>query len=318
MNRAVLLLAGALLGAMIAAAPASILLNEPYLLFVFQQLAILAIAAIGLNIVLGYAGLPAFGHAAFVGIGAYTVGITAAELGGAFTSVWVQFSLATGLAGAIAALIGAVSLRTRGVAFLMITLAFGQMLYFAAVALERYGGDDGMILAVPSRMGDVALARGALSYAVTMAVLVMALTVASRLMRSPFGMVLRGAAANERRMLAVGVAVDRYRIGAFAVSGALCGLAGALMANHTAFISPATLAWTRSVELAVMVLLGGAGTLFGPLFGAAAFVLLEEVLSGVSEHWRIVFGPMLLLIVLAAPGGIAGLLAGSMSRSRHG
>ena len=309
MSRAVLLLAAALFVVLLAAVPAALLLDLPYLLFLFQQLAILATAAVGLNLVLGYAGLPAFGHAAFVGIGSYTVGILATELPGTlFTSAWVQLPLAATLAGLVASFIGAVSLRTRGVAFLMITLAFGQMLYFAAVALERYGGDDGMMLAAPSRLGEQNLSRGVLSYAIAVAVLAVALYVAFRLMRSPFGAVLRGAAANERRMQAVGVAVHRYRIGAFAASGALCGIAGVLLANHTSFISPATLAWTRSVELAVMVLLGGAGTLFGPLFGAAAFVLLEEVLSGVTEHWRIVFGPLLLLVVLAAPGGVAGLL----------
>ncbi len=316
MNRAAALLAAALLAAMIAAAPAAIVLDQPYLLFLFQQIAILAIAAVGLNLVLGYAGLPAFGHAAFVGIGAYTVGIAAAESGGTglLASGWVQVPLAAVLAATIGALIGSVSLRTRGVAFLMITLAFGQMLYYGAVSLERYGGDDGMNLVAPTQFGTFALSRGLGAYVAALIVLLVALYVSFRLSRSPFGAVLRGAAANERRMLAVGVSVFRYRVTAFALSGALCGIAGVLAANHSGFVSPASMGWTRSVELAVMVLLGGAGTTFGPLFGAAAFVLLEEALSGVSEHWRIVFGPLLLLIVIAAPGGIAGLLG----RGRNG
>lgn len=304
---------------MVAAAPAALLLGMPYLLSLFQKLAILAIAAAGLNLVLGYAGLPAFGHGAFVGIGSYTVGILAAEAAdGALASAWLQFPLAALVAGLAAALIGAISLRTRGVAFLMITLAFGQMLYFGAVALERYGGDDGMIIVRASAFGDFTLARGFGSYVFTLAVLAVVLLLMYRVTRSPFGFVLRGAAANERRMLAVGVAVPSYRVGAFALSGAICGVAGVLWANYTAFLSPAPLAWTWSVQLAVMVLLGGAGTLFGPLFGAAAFVLLEEVLTGALQPWRldwhIVFGPLLLLVVLAAPGGIAGLLG----RPQHG
>ena len=310
MNRAAILLAGVLFVAMIAVAPAAVFLDQPYLLILFQKMAIYALAAVGLNIVLGLGGLPAFGHAAFLGIGAYTVGIAAAETAGAgpFASGWVQFPLAAVVAGLAGALFGSIALRTRGVAFLMITLAFGQMLYYAAVALERYGGDDGMPIATPTHLGSFALTRGVGTYALAVGLLMLALYFAFRLSRSPFGYVLQGAAKNERRMEAIGVSVFRYRVAAFALSGAVCGLAGALLANHSAFVSPATVSWTRSVELAVMVLLGGAGTVFGPLFGAGAFVLLEEVLSGATEHWRIVFGPLLLLIVLAAPGGIAGLL----------
>lgn len=306
MNRGSLVVAAALVAALFIAIPASLLLDQPYLLFLFGRMAILATAAVGLNLVLGYSGLPAFGHAAFVGVGVYAVGVTAAE--GWLASGWVQFPLAAALAALAAAVIGAISLRTRGVAFLMITLAFGQMLYYAVVALEPYGGDDGMTLAAPSSFSGLDLARGVGSYTVAVLVLVLVLFVGARLVQSPFGAVLRGAAVNERRMLAVGVPVFRYRLAAFALSGAICGIAGALLANHTAFISPASLSWTRSVELALVVLLGGAGTTFGPLFGAAAFVLLEEVLAGATEHWRIIFGPLLLLVVLAAPGGIAGFL----------
>ncbi|MSP21357.1 MAG: branched-chain amino acid ABC transporter permease [Alphaproteobacteria bacterium] len=306
MNRASLLLAVALLAVLAAVVPTAILLEQPYLLVLFGRMAILATAAVGLNLLLGNGGLPAFGHAAFVGIGSYTVGVTAAE--GWLTTGWLQFPLAASLAAGAALAIGSISLRTRGVAFLMITLAFGQMLFYAAVALERYGGDDGMTLAQPTQFGTLQLTRGFGSYAIAVLALIVSTYVTWRLARSPFGATLRGAAANERRMKAIGVNVFRYRLAAFGISGAICGLAGALLANHTAFVSPATLAWSRSVELAVVVLLGGAGTVFGPLFGAAAFVLLEEVLSGATEHWRIVFGPLLLLVVLAAPGGIASLL----------
>ena len=299
MNRSTTVVAGALFVALLAAIPLALFLHQPYLISLFGRLAILAIAGIGLNLVLGHSGLPAFGHAAFVGIGAYTVGITTIEGMPLLSSGWAQFGLATVLGAASAAIIGALSLRTRGVAFLMITLAFGQMLFYAAMTLERYGGDDGITLPRASTMGGLALERGSIAlYGLSLAILAVTAYVAWRVMRSPFGAVLKGAAVNERRMQAVGVAVFRYRLGAFALSGAICGLAGALLANHAAYISPASLSWMRSVELAIVVLLGGAGTAFGPLLGAAAFVLLEEVLSGLTEHWRLIFGPLLLLVVL--------------------
>lgn len=313
MSRATVLVAAALFVALVAAVPAALFLHEPYLLFLFGRLAILALAAVGLNLVLGHGGLPAFGHAGFVGVGVYTVGITATE--GVLSSGWAQFGIAAVLGALVATFTGALSLRTRGVAFLMITLAFGQMLFYGAVALERYGGDDGMVLPQPSRLAGFALQRGSVTvYAVAVLLLALSLYASWRVMRSPFGAVLRGAAVNERRMQAIGISVFRFRLVAFALSGAICAVAGALLANHGAYVSPASMSWMRSVELAVVVLLGGAGSTFGPLFGAAAFVLLEEALSGFTEHWRIVFGPLLLLVVLAAPGGIAGLLSGR----RHG
>ncbi len=305
------IIAGVLFVALLAAIPASLFLHEPYLLSLFGRLAILAIAGIGLNLVLGHAGLPAFGHAAFVGVGAYSVGVTSIEAIPFLDSGLAQFGLAIALGALSATVIGALSLRTRGVAFLMITLAFGQMLFYGAVSLERYGGDDGTTLPQSSTLAGLSLERGSIAlYALSMLILLLAAYAAWRVMRSPFGLVLKGAAVNERRMQAVGIPVFRFRLAAFALSGAICGLAGALLANHTGYMSPASLSWMRSVELAIVVLLGGAGTAFGPLFGAAAFVLLEEVLSGLTEHWRLIFGPLLLLVVLAAPGGIAGLLSG--------
>jgi branched-chain amino acid transport system permease protein len=310
-NRSTAVVAGALFVALVAAIPVALFLHQPYLISLFGRLAILAIAGVGLNLVLGHSGLPAFGHAAFVGVGAYAVGITTIEEIPFLASGWTQFGLATALGAASATIVGALSLRTRGVAFLMITLAFGQMLFYATMSLERYGGDDGITLPHASTLAGLSLQRGSITlYGLSLAILAVTAYAAWRVMRSPFGTVLKGAAVNERRMQAVGIVVFRYRLGAFALSGAICGLAGALLANHTAYISPASLSWMRSVELAIVVLLGGAGTAFGPLFGAAAFVLLEEVLSGLTEHWRLLFGPLLLFVVLAAPGGIAGLLSG--------
>ncbi len=311
MTRSTAIIAGFLFVALIAAIPAALFLHEPYLISLFGRLAILAVAGVGLNLVLGHAGLPAFGHAAFVGVGAYSVGITTLEGIPFLANGWAQFGLAIVLGALSATIIGALSLRTRGVAFLMITLAFGQMLFYGAVSLERYGGDDGTTLPTSSTLAGLSLERGSIAlYALSLLVLLLATYAAWRVMRSPFGAVLRGAAVNERRMQAVGIQVFRFRLAAFALSGAICGLAGALLANHAAYVSPANLSWMRSVELAIVVLLGGAGTTFGPLFGAAAFVLLEEVLSGLTEHWRLIFGPLLLLVVLVAPGGIAGLLSG--------
>ena len=286
-------------------------LQEPFYLGLFLRLMILAIAAISLNLILGFGNMVSFGHAAYMGIGAYVVGI------GTFHAIedgidwlangFLHVPLAIAASSLAALVIGAISIRTRGVYFIMITLAFGQMLYFIGVGLEIYGADDGLSLYMRSEFGGVLdINDNTQFYYLVLALLLATLYGVKRLVASRFGLVIRGARSNERRLAAVGIPVYRYKLVAFMVAGAICGVAGVLLANRTDFVSPDMMHWTRSGDLIIMVVLGGMGTLFGPLYGAAAFLLVEEFLSGITEHWQIVFGPLLILVVIYARGGIAG------------
>jgi branched-chain amino acid transport system permease protein len=280
-----------------------------FLLILFTRIVILALAATSLNLILGYGGMVSFGHAVYLGIGGYVVGILAKE---GINSGLVQWPLALLVSALFALVIGALSLRTRGVYFIMITLAFSQMVYYVAVSLDRYGGDDGLTINRRSQFGLLNLSNKIVFYYLCLALLLIIIFFVARLVNSRFGMVIRGANSNERRMRAIGFPVFRYRLLCFVIAGTLCGLAGVLLANHTDFVSPAMMHWTRSGDLIVMVVLGGMGSTFGPLIGAVALLVLEEALSGVTEYWQIILGPMLLLIVLFARGGIVGML-----RPRH-
>lgn len=296
--------------------------GNPFLVSVASRVLIYALAALSLDLILGYGGMVSFGHAAFVGLGAYAVGILAhhqAEgslvpfLPGAWegtTQALIQWPLAMGAAGLFALVIGALSLRTSGVYFIMITLAFAQMLYHFMVSLPTYGGQDGLSLWQRSELPLVDLNDDVTFYYVALVLLLVCLAAVRRLIASPFGMVLRGAKQNEPRLVALGVPATRYKLTAFAIAGALAGLAGALLANHTEFVGPGMMHWTRSGEILIMVILGGIGTLYGAVVGAATLLLLEEGLAGLTEHWMIVLGPFLVLVVLFARRGIYGWLAG--------
>ena len=264
-----------------------------------------AIAATSLNLILGYGGMMSFGHAMFLGLGGYTVGIMAFH-GNA--NGFLQLPLAMLISAAFALLFGTLSLRTRGVYFIMITLAFAQMVYFAGVGLEQYGADDGMRLAKRTQLGPINLADKTQLYYLCLAVLLSVIGFVWRLVNSRFGMVIRGAKSNEVRMLALGFPVFWYRLAAFVIAGAICGLAGALMANQAAFVSPAMSHWVQSGDLIVMVVIGGIRTLLGPLYGAISFLVLEQVLSTWTENWQLIFGPMLVLLVLFGRGGIDALV----------
>ena len=281
------------------------------------RMAIYAIAASALNLVLGFGGMVSFGHAAFFGLGGYAVGILYAHRPGqellwgilpGSTDLVVTLLAAMATGGLAAAAIGALSLRTRGVQFIMITLAFAQMLFFLFVSLKAYGGDDGLSIRRPGEFPGLNLRDPAQLYWLSLGLLLAWLYALRRVTRSRFGLVLAGARQNERRMAALGVTTYPYRLAAFALSGMGAGLAGALMANATRFVSPDMLHWTKSGELMVMVILGGVGTLLGPVFGAIALVGLESLLSGLTEHWQFILGPILLLVVLFARGGLMGLL----------
>jgi branched-chain amino acid transport system permease protein len=302
-------LAAAALLAFLALLPVYVVVTgEFFPLTLFTRIIILALAATSLNLILGYGGMVSFGHAAYLGIGGYVVGILATE---GVTSGFVQWPLAVATSGLFALVVGALSLRTRGVYFIMITLAFAQMLYYVAVGLERYGGDDGLTIYRRSQFGGwLDLSAKVPFYYLCLALLFAAIFIVSRLVNSRFGMAIQGARSNDRRMQAIGFPTFRYRLTAFVIAGMISGLAGVLLANHSDFISPAVMHWTRSGDLIVMIVLGGMGSLFGPLIGAVALLTLEEGLSRVTEYWQIIVGPLLLFVVIYSRGGIAGALAG--------
>jgi len=252
-----------------------------------------------------------FGHAAYLGIGGYAVGILAAEGVG---SGAIQWPVALAASALFALVIGALSLRTRGVYFIMITLAFAQMAYYVASGLSRYGGDDGLTIYKRSDFGGLLnLSNHVQFYYLCLGCLLGGIYLVWRIVNSRFGLVVQGLRSNEARMQAIGFPATRYRLVCFVIAGTLCGLAGALLANNTDFVSPAVMYWTRSGDLMVMVILGGMGTLFGPVVGAIVYLVLEEFLSRVTEYWALIMGPLLLLIVLFGRGGIVGVL-GRLSR----
>jgi branched-chain amino acid transport system permease protein len=275
-----------------------------YLLLIGERVLIFAIAALSLELLIGAGGLVSFGHAAFLGIGAYAAGIAASHGLGT-----LAFALPAALAASalFALLTGAIAVRTRGVYFIMITLAFGQMAFFVAGSLAPYGGDDG--LSWPGRtlvLGTRVLEDRIVFFYATLVLAAASYLFVSRLVASRFGRVLRGLTDSETRMQAIGFAPYRYRLTAYVIAGTLCGLAGFLLGNQAEFVSPAYMHWQRSGELIVMVLLGGTGTLYGPVLGALALLVLEETLSRLTEHWKAILGPLLVLVVLFAKGGIAG------------
>ena len=293
-----------------------------FLLTLFTRIIILALAAVSLNLMLGYGGMMSFGHAAYLGIGGYAVGILAHE---GVTSGFVQWPVALAASALFALVIGALSLRTRGVYFIMITLAFAQMAYYICAGIARYGGDDGLTIYKRSEfVGPVSLSNKVQFYYICLALLLAAIYLVWRLVNSRFGMVIQGSRSNDVRMRAIGFPTYRYKLICFVIAGTLCGLSGALLANHTDFVSPSIMYWTRSGDLIIMVVLGGMGSLFGPVFGAVALLVFEELLPALirllgtpmfgeqaaraSEYWQIVMGPLLLLVVLFARGGIDGLL----------
>jgi branched-chain amino acid transport system permease protein len=317
--RAVLLGALALLLVLPALAGS---LGIEYAVGIATRILIFGLAGLSLNLILGYGGMISFGHAAFFGAGAYVVGILSHHamvdepliawpvvIGGT-ESALIAWPAAMAVSALLALVIGSISLRTSGLYFIMITLAFAQMLYFFFVSLEGYGGDDGLSLFSRSSLGPLDLGDDVQFYYVVLVLVLLFLFLKRRLVRARFGRVLRGIRDNERRMAAIGFATTRYKLAAFVIAGAVAGLAGALVANQTEFVSPSFLDWHRSGEILVIVILGGLGTVYGPLVGAFAYLLLEEFLSQWTEHWMIVLGPVLILVVLFARRGLWGSIAG--------
>lgn len=283
-------------------------LGEPFLTVVLTRALIFAIAALSLDLILGFGAMVSFGHAAYLGVGAYAAGILAAN---GVTGLEVQLPVALAAAGAFALVTGAISLRTRGVHFIMITLAFGQMAYFLMSSLSAYGGDDGMALAGRSTLfGADPFGSSLRFFYVTLALLAGIWALLRAVTRSRFGRVLTGTRENETRMQAIGFSPFGYRLMAYAISGMIASVAGVLLANHAAFVSPSYMGWARSGEMIAMVVLGGMGTLTGPVLGAIAFILSEEALARLTTHWRLPFGAAVVLAVLFTRGGLLGALRG--------
>jgi branched-chain amino acid transport system permease protein len=272
------------------------------------RIMIYAMAALSLDLVLGYGGMVSLGHAAFLGIGAYTVGILSIW-GGGTQSAFFSWPLAILVSMLIALIIGAISLRVSGVSFIMITLAFAQMLYYCFISLKGYGGSDGMTLAERSTLaGLLDISRHLNFYYLVLGILFLILFLAHRLVNSRFGMAIQGIRENERRMLSLGFPVLRYKLLCFALSAGIAGLAGALMANQSLYVGPALMHWKQSAEILVMVILGGMRSLAGSLLGAMVLLLAEEFLSNYTEHWMIILGPILIVVVLCGRKGIYGML----------
>jgi branched-chain amino acid transport system permease protein len=300
-------IAGSILLVLLGLVPVfAMLLDDPFMLTLFTRIVIMAIAAVSLNLILGYGGMVSFGHAAYIGVGGYAIGILAHH---GITEAWIQWPVALIGSALVALLIGLLSLRTKGIFFIMLTLALAQLVYYLGNGAYAYGGDDGLTILQRTDFGGLLdLNDKETLYYLCWVLLVIVLWLTYRVVNSRFGMVLQGAKSNDRRMATLGFPVFRYRLTAFVISGTICGLAGILTATYTDFISPAMMHWTRSGDLIVMVVLGGMGSLFGPLFGAVTFLMLEEILSSWTEYWKIVFGPILLLVVLFARGGIDGAM----------
>jgi len=297
--------AGVLLGLLALVPPIAAAIGEPYYVTLFTRIVILAVAAVGLNLILGYGGLVSFGHAMYIGIGAYSVGILSYY---GIGNGWLHLAAALGVGAVVAVVIGIICLRTSGMAFIMITLAFAQMAYFFAISLKQFGGDDGLTIAARSDFGLFSLRSNVALYYFAFFLLAACLAAFGKLVHSRFGMVLRGGRSNERRMAALGFPMLRYKLTAYVISALVCVVSGVLLANLTKFAAPSYMAWQASGDLIVMIVLGGMGTVVGPVAGAVALIVFEEILSGFTTHWMIVLGPAIVLIVLTAKKGIYGYL----------
>ncbi len=295
---------GVLVAVLVALPPVASALGQAFYIDLARRIMIFAIAAISLNLILGYGGLVSFGHAAYLGIGGYAVAIFA------FYGVhdgFLQWGVAIAASALVALAIGAVSIRTSGIYFIMITLAFTQMLYYLGISIDEYGGDDGIRLKMRSQFPLLDLGDGLQFYYLVLALMLGSAYLVHRIVNSRFGMVLRATKSNEARSRAIGFSPYLYRLTAFVIAGAMGGLAGALLANHTNYLTPDYMHWTRSGEIMFMVILGGMGTSAGPLLGSFALLLLEDSLAHWTEHWQLYLGPLLVLSVLFFKRGLAGL-----------
>jgi branched-chain amino acid transport system permease protein len=282
-------------------------IDQPFYLDLLSRALILSIAAVSLNLILGFGGMVSLGHAAYIGIGAYCVGIPS------YYDVyngWLHLALALSVSATFALITGAISLRTRGVYFIMITMAFSQMVFFIFLSLEEYGADDGLVIYSRSEFPQwLSMDSSTSLYYWIFGLLLLSLLFVHRLVNARFGRVIVGSKFNEQRMQALGFNTYRYRLACYVISAMICGMAGMLLGNFAGFISPDIISWARSGELIFMVIIGGVGSFFGPLIGTLAFVMLEEFLSLITVYWHLIFGLMLVALVLFGKGGIHGWLS---------
>jgi branched-chain amino acid transport system permease protein len=290
---------------LIALPPVMSAIGQTFYIDLVRRIMILAIAAVSLNLILGYGGLVSFGHAAYLGIGAYTVGIMGFY---GLTSGWLQWPVAIAASAVVALAIGAVSIRTSGIYFIMITLAFTQMLYYLGISLEEYGGDDGMRLKAKSDFSGLVDLRDPVAfYYLCLVLMLLAVFLVYKIVNSRFGMVLRASKSNDARTRAIGFSPYPYRLAAFVIAGAMCGLSGALYANHTNYITPGLMSWQQSGDIMFMVILGGMASTAGPVLGTFALLFVEELLKGWTQHWQVILGPRLILSVIFFRRGLAGI-----------
>jgi branched-chain amino acid transport system permease protein len=287
-----------------AVPPVTAALDAPFYVTLTLRILIFGLAATSLNLLLGYGGLVSFGHALYLGMGAYAVAILSFH---GITSGWIHLGLTLAVSALTAFLSGLICLRTSGIAFIMITLAFAQMFFFLATSLKYYGGDDGLAVSQRSDFSPLFSIQSNIGlYYLTLGTLLAALYLSWRFVHSRFGRVLRGASANVRRMNALGFPVLRYQLVAYILSCCLCGIAGLLLGNLARFASPAYMAWTVSGDLIVIIIIGGVATIMGPLVGAIVYIILETVIAAHTQHWMIVLGPLILLVALFAQRGLYG------------
>ncbi len=298
----------------------SVALDNPFLIRLFTRAVVFSMAAVALNFVLGFGGQVSLMHAGLAGVGAYTVAILSFhDYDGSLllgvvpgtSNLAISIPLAILCAGLAAAITGVVSLRTSGAYFIMITLAFNQMLYYFVIALQKYGGEDGLQILSNINFAGFDISRRATFFYVALGVLAVELLFFGRLVESRFGAILRATAQNERRVAALGIPPLRYKLAAFATSGAAAGLAGAMWATSQQFVSPAELSWVRSGDYIVMAVLGGMGRVWGPVLGAIVFVLLEAFLPAWTQYWQAPFGIVIILIVVFLKGGLIDLVGAS-------
>ena len=281
-------------------------IDQPFYLDLLSRGLILAIAVVSLNLILGFGGMVSLGHAAYIGIGAYAVGIPSYY---DYYNGWLHLALALAVSAVFALVTGAISLRTKGVYFIMITMAFGQMMYFTFLSLEEYGADDGLVIYSRSEFPDfISMDSSTGLYYWIFGLLLASLLFVHRLVHARFGRVIVGSRFNEQRMQALGFDTYRYRLACYVISAMMCGVAGMLLGNFTSFISPDMIGWARSGELIFMVIIGGVASFMGPLVGTLVFVILEEALSAITVYWHLIFGIMLVALVLFGKGGIHGWL----------
>lgn len=281
--------------------------NDDFYVGLATRVLIFAIAAISLDLIVGYGGMNSLGHAVYIGVGAYAVGILNFY---GIDNGYIHFGTAILASALVALFIGASSVRTTGIHFIMISLAFGQMLYYLAVSVNTYGGDDGLRIEKHSNFAMLGTLKDPIVlYYFCFAILLVVLFSLHQVVESRFGMVLRAIKSNEARVISVGISPYRYRLAGFVISGVICGIAGALLANQNLFISPASMHWSRSGEILIMTILGGMGSLSGGILGAGIYVGLEYFLSRVTEHWQAIMGPIIVLVILFANRGVFGMLS---------